>query len=225
MNRVPRDAAPAAPRTPGGGDARGFTLIEMVAMMVVIGLLFTLALPQFRARTHADLKRSAVKLGATIEHVFYQSVFRHETLRLHYDLENSTYWLDRFVDPAAAAEEGAGEGEDGSSGEPAAGAVGEEAAGESQQPYYVEDRAILPERVKLPPGVFFESVRTQYIEETTDGDAYTHFFPDGYVEPTVIYMADGRGAEFTLYASPISGRVKVLPGRHEFDVEMREEKR
>jgi len=223
MIRLPGEAAAPASGPSRAADARGFTLIEMVAVIVVIGLLFTLALPQFRARTHADLKRSAVKLAATIEHVFYQSVFRHETLRLHYDLEGSSYWLDRFVDPAAGKDEPAG-GPEGASEAPGQGAGGDGPQDEVEEPHYVVDHAILPEPVDLPSGVFITSVSTQYIEETTEGEAFTHFFPDGYVEPTVIYMSDKRGAEYTLYASPISGRVKVLPGHHEFDVEMREKR-
>ncbi|MDP3940349.1 MAG: type II secretion system protein [Deltaproteobacteria bacterium] len=221
MTRGPRDAVSPPARLRRATDARGFTLIEMVAVLVVIGLLFTLALPQFRERTHADLKRSAISLAATIEHVFHQSVFRHETLRLTYDLASSRYWLDRFVDPAGDDDEPGGEEGDNSGSEEGAGNGGEEAG----VPYYVADRSILSQPVNLPAGVIITSVETQYIEETTDGEAYTHFFPDGYVEPTVIYMADRRGAEYTLYASPVSGRVKVLPGHVQFDVEMREDRR
>ncbi len=221
MTRGRLDATAPPTRLCRATDARGFTLIEMVAVLVVIGLLFTLALPQFRERTHADLKRSAISLAATIEHVFHQSIFRHETLRLTYDLASSSYWLDRFMDPASVDDDPGGEEGGEIDGEEGTGNGDEEA----DVPHYVADRSILPEPVKLPAGVIITSVETQYIEETTEGEAYTHFFPDGYVEPTVIYMADRRGAEYTLYASPVSGRVKVLPGRVEFDVEMKEDRR
>jgi prepilin-type N-terminal cleavage/methylation domain-containing protein len=219
MIRAPRGASPGRARPGPRADDRGFTLIEMVAVMVVIGLIFTLVLPQFRARTHADLKRSAMKLAATIEHVFYQSVFRHETLRLHYDLAQSRYWLDRFVEPAAGQADAGAEGEEPDDRTDAAD------GGSDGEPSYVVDTSIIPQPVDLPRGVVIASVSTQYIEETTEGDAYTHFFPDGYVEPTVIHMTDKEGSEYTLFASPISGRVKVLPGHHEFDVEMKEERR
>ena len=202
---------------------QGFTLIEMVVVMLIIALGFALVIPQFRAATHADLKRSALRLAATIEHTFHQSAFRRETLRLHYDLEGSRYWLDRFVDPAAekdalALRPGGALGEGGS------GADAPEADDANTEPYYVMDREILPEPVTLPNGVFIASVSTQYLEKATEGEAFTHFFPDGYAEPTVLYMTDAQGGEYTLYVSPISGRVKVLPGHEEFEVEMKEKR-
>jgi hypothetical protein len=187
--------------------------------MVAVALILTLVVPQFRTRTHADLKRSALKLAAMIEHAFQQSAFRQETLRLHFDLENSRYWLDRFVDPGMAtlrAPAGAADS-DLEGGEDAEEDDAEEA-------HYVMDRKILPEPVELPEGVFIISVTTQYIEETTEGEAFTHFFPDGYAEPAVIYIADDLKAEYTLIVTPLSGKVKVFQGHHEFEVDMKEER-
>ncbi|MFQ5459118.1 MAG: hypothetical protein ACE5FC_11805, partial [Myxococcota bacterium] len=106
----------------------------------------------------------------------------------------------------------------------AGGDASEEKSGARAKARYVVDRNILPDPVTLPDGVFITSVSTQYLEEATEGEAYTHFFPDGYAEPTVLYMADTRGGEYTLYVPPISGRVKVLPGHEEFDVVMKEKR-
>lgn len=222
MTRGSRKARPIPPRAV---REQGFTLIEIMVVLLLIAMVFTLVIPQFQARTHADLKRSAMRLAAIIEHTFHQSAFRRETLRLHYDLEGSRYWLDRFVDPAAkkdwlALRAGGPSGKD-DFGRAPEGDEGSEGPG---KPHYVMDRKILAEPVTLPDGVFFTSVSTQYLEEATEGEAFTHFFPDGYAEPTVLYLADTNGGEYTLYVSPISGRVKVLPGHKEFAVEMKEER-
>jgi hypothetical protein len=95
---------------------------------------------------------------------------------------------------------------------------------DAEEAHYVMDRKILPEPVELPEGVFIISVTTQYIEETTEGEAFTHFFPDGYAEPAVIYIADDLKAEYTLIVTPLSGKVKVFQGHHEFEVDMKEER-
>lgn len=220
-----RGSRKTGPIPPGAVREQGFTLIEIMMVLLLIAMVFTLVIPQFQSRTHADLKRSAMRLAATIEHTFHQSAFRRETLRLHYDLEGSRYWLDRFVDPAAnkdlfALSAGGPSGKDDFDRAP----EGDEAVKNPAKPHYVVDRKILAEPVTLPEGVFITSVSTQYIEEATEGEAFTHFFPDGYAEPTVLYLADTGGGEYTLYVSPISGRVKVLPGHKEFAVEMKEER-
>jgi prepilin-type N-terminal cleavage/methylation domain-containing protein len=203
----------------------GFTLIELAVVLLVIGLTFTLVIPQFRARTDADLKRASLKLAAALEYTFSQSIFRRQTFRMQYDLDGSRYWVDRFVDPLVP----------GSLGKPGAGAASgasEEDAVDAPddpeevppgQPYYVVDRKVLPEAIVLPEGVLINDVTTQYLDTITEGKAFTHFFPDGYAEPTVIHLTSRNNkSEYTLVLTPLSGKVKVYPRREEFEVDMKE---
>ncbi len=214
--RPTRTAGPSSRGRPGG-----FTLIELTVVMVAIALILTLVVPQFRSRTHADLKRSALKLAAMIEHTFHQSAFRQETLRLHFDLENARYWVDRWVEPAIGVE---GVTDLEPQDDPAGLYGGADSDVDlEEEGHYETDREILPDPVELPEDVFIASVTTQYIEEISEGEAFMHFFPDGYAEPAVIYLGDARKGEYTLFVSPLSGKVKVLPGHHEFDVDMKEE--
>ncbi len=232
LQNVPRKArvdskpkVPSKARADSKNDKRaeaGFTLIEMVVVLLLAALVITLAVPQFKARTDADLKHSALKLAATIEYTFNQAAFRRETYRLHYDLGSSRYWLDKFVDPAAEAAAKAGNAEP--LGEQAETPPPDEGDADAGQPHYVVDRRILSQPVTLPDGVQITDVTTQYLESTSEGEAFTHFFPDGYVEPTVVHLADRNKKEYTLYVSPLSGKVKVLAGRREFEVSMKEEK-
>jgi len=215
---------PHGARADLGEDAQafGFTLIEMAVVLLLAALLITLAVPQFKARTDADLKHSALKLAATIEYTFHQAAFRRETFRLHYDLDRSRYWLDLFVDPAAEAP--ASNPSADQAGAETEAPLSDDAGMNAGQPYYVADHRILAQPVTLPDGVRITDVTTQYLDSTTQGEAFTHFFPDGYVEPTVVHLADRNKKEYTLYVSPLSGKVKVLPGRREFEVSMKEEK-
>jgi general secretion pathway protein H len=220
-----RPPLPTRPTRTAGPSSRGrrggFTLIELAVVIVVAGLILTLVVPQFRARTHADLKRSALKLAATIEHTFQQSAFRQETLRLHFDLEHARYWIDRWVEPTIGE---AGPTDLKLEDDPEGLYSGADSEADQEEGHYETDRKILPDPVDFPEDVFIASVTTQYIEEITKGEAFVHFFPDGYAEPAVIYLGDARKGEYTLFVSPLSGKVKVLPGHHEFDVNMKEEK-
>ncbi len=202
----------------------GFTLIEIVIVLLLIGLVFTFVVPQFRARTDADLKRSSVRLAATLEHVFYQSAFRRETYRLQYDLERGRYWLDRFVDPAAPGAKPAATRPGGDEDPDPEERQAEDEAGLAGRAHYVRDRTVVPEPVRLPEGVRITDVTTQYLETISEGKAFTHFFPDGYAEPTVIHLADRNKSEYTLVVSPLSGKVSVIPRREELEIDMKEER-
>jgi hypothetical protein len=49
-----------------------------------------------------------------------------------------------------------------------------------------------------------------------EGVAWTHFYPDGYVDLTVLHMDNGTEA-FTLRVDSLTGRVYVTAGYQEFD--------
>jgi prepilin-type N-terminal cleavage/methylation domain-containing protein len=221
---LPRAQSEVRGRSNNDRDRYGFTLIEIMVVLLLIGLIFSFVLPQFRARTDADLKRSSIRLAATIQNIFYQSAFRRETYRLQYDLANGRYRLDRFVDPSAPGPKTAAPAGDTGEAPDAEQQREEDLAGLEGKPHYVPDRSVLPEPVRLPEGVRITDVTTQYLDTISEGNAFTHFFPDGYAEPTVIHLADRNKREYTLVVSPLSGKVQVIPRREEFEIDMKEER-
>jgi general secretion pathway protein H len=64
----------------------------------------------------------------------------------------------------------------------------------------------------LPRGVAFQDVITERQGKVTEGEAFTHFFPMGLAEKTVIHLADQDRRSFTLELNPLTGRVKVYEG-------------
>ena len=64
---------------------------------------------------------------------------------------------------------------------------------------------------ELPRGVEFEDVTTEQSKDPiTEGTAYTHFFPHGIIEQTVIHLKDTSNHKATLVVEPIVGRTKVI---------------
>jgi prepilin-type N-terminal cleavage/methylation domain-containing protein len=68
---------------------------------------------------------------------------------------------------------------------------------------------------RLPDGIYVADVRTLTQGPVADGPAHIHFFPGGYVERTIIHLADAAGEQTTLVVSPITGKVAVKAGRLE----------
>lgn len=70
----------------------------------------------------------------------------------------------------------------------------------------------VPSRVSLPPGVGFKDIVSLRQGKVAQGEVFTHFFPSGLVERTVIHLADEDQNVLTLDIHPLTGRVSIYEG-------------
>lgn len=69
------------------------------------------------------------------------------------------------------------------------------------------ERTVTRKKLSLPRGVAFEDIVTQQNPEPVqEGLAYTHFFPHGFTEQTLIHLKDTANHKVTLVVSPLVGR-------------------
>lgn len=63
----------------------------------------------------------------------------------------------------------------------------------------------------LPEGYTFKLVESGTTENSyTDGTAYIHFFPQGYIEPSLIQISDAKKNIWTLVFNPITGQADLI---------------
>lgn len=75
---------------------KGYTLIELIVVMVLIGLMTALAVPRFRYAVLTDnLKTTTRKLVGLAKGLRSEAVREHQTFVLHFDLESNRFWIDR----------------------------------------------------------------------------------------------------------------------------------
>lgn len=74
--------------------SRGFTLIELAVVIVILGVMITLVIPAFSEVTGANLKRSARHLTGTIRSLRDESEAKKTVLRLRFDVPNGHYWAE-----------------------------------------------------------------------------------------------------------------------------------
>ena len=180
-------AAPwTEPRRPGLGrvrDAGGFTLIELGLVLLIIGVVLALTIPRFRDQSQAELIAQTRKLATVFRFLQQEAILNGRTYRLNFDLDQQRY----FITSADASDE-----------------VGS---------FERESGGMMAREVVLPNSVQISDVNVPDIGgKLFEGVAFTHFYPDGYVDPTVIHLDNGQEA-FTLYvADGVSGRAYVASG-------------
>lgn len=70
----------------------GFTLIEIVVVVFIIGSLFFIAAPRLLEITDANLKSASRTLTGTIKYYYNEAVFKKNVYRLTFDIDNGEYW-------------------------------------------------------------------------------------------------------------------------------------
>ena len=77
---------------------------------------------------------------------------------------------------------------------------------------FVADDAPLSQTVQLPTNVTFADIRIPSIGRVQTGQVFTHFYPQGYTDPTVIHLRDQQSRMMTVMIPPITGEATVYEG-------------
>ena len=83
-------------RLPRGSELRqqGLTLIEIVVVLTLVGTLMLAAVPSLRAVFEVNLRTASRELAATLRYVYDEAAVQNITMRVVYDLDHSTWWVE-----------------------------------------------------------------------------------------------------------------------------------
>jgi general secretion pathway protein H len=219
--------------------ARGFSLIEIMVVLAIVGLMVSASVYGFRAIARSDLRSSASKLAGAVRYCFDRSITTGQYYRIVLDLDSNKYWAERADDRMFLGrdkEESPGKGrafdrdayerqldeeekKEKEAWGTANGANSAIAATLEPPPkprrarFQAFKDAALP-TVALKKTRFFDVYTPRQREPYTSGRAYLYFFPDGHTERAVLRLQDGD-AWYSLVVHGLTGRVEVISSRVE----------
>jgi type II secretion system protein H len=184
----------------------GFTLIEMIAVVTILGLLVALVAPNLGALSGVTLRSAADVLAARLELARQRAVMTGIPHRVWIDLDGAAYRLEWFV---TDAEE-----------------LGDDAP---LQPEPLDLRGQTPLPLEAPRGeapsfrplpgllgrdeVLEESLAFRGIETpggwTDEGEAAIEFAPDGTAEYGTVVLDDESGRSLAVEVLPLAEAVRV----------------
>ena len=161
---------------------RGFTLLELAIVIFIMALMFALAVPYTGGYRKARLKSEARRLAGRASYLFDEASAQKVFLRLVFDLDHQVYGVMR-LDPYAMP-----------------------------TPSYGPDRSSAGAPVTMPTSVAIRDVTVGDVGTFNAGTVATQFYPEGYVDATLVHMVDLSGHVMTLAFNPVTGRVIIKEG-------------
>ncbi len=194
---------------PQSSTELGFSLVEMLVVVALAALIGTMAVPSISNVFKISLGSTTRDLATTIRHAYNAAMMTKKVHRLVYDFKDNQYWVE--VGPQSLLMETE---ETRAKAEKARRFVKlspeEEEKKKAESPFSIATY-VTRKKTALPRGVTFEDVTTEQAKvPITEGVAYTHFFPHGIIEQTVIHLKDTSSHHATLVVEPLVGRSKVI---------------
>jgi general secretion pathway protein H len=217
-------------------SARGFTLMEVLVVLVIIALVTVLSVVGLRSFAKTDLRSTASRMAGAIRFLFDRASTTGKVHRLVLDFDNGKYWAEVTDDPFIFAgggketeESRRREAEIIAKEEEVKRQIAEKEAffGSSAIPSKYMPKPFIPKRAKfgnfremalkavtLKSGVHLTDIYTPRLSEPMgEGRGYLYFFPLGMTEAAVIHLSDSKRETFySLVVHPLNGRVIVKNG-------------
>ncbi len=186
----------------------GFTLVELLVVVALIGMMGLVAIPSVSNVFKVSLNSATRDLATKIRESYNAAAMTKRVHRLVFDFKTQQYWVE--IGPPSLLLET----EDSRKKHERALRFGNKDAEEEEKKKsgaFTLARPVNRKPTDLPRGVEFEDVITeQSPDPITDGRAYTHFFPHGMTEKTMIHLKDNASHRATLVIPTLVGRTKVF---------------
>lgn len=174
----------------------GFTLIELILVLVIAGFIISLVAPAISSTTGLHLKTAAKRVAAGLRYARSQAVTTGDVYQITFDIDQNEMSIERMVegDPYGLQAGGARWWEENAEEEEG---IEESAAQQNEKKNY-----------RLPKGVAIASVVADD-EEITEGDALLEFYPNGSCTGGDVFLMDDRERTYRVAMEFITGVVTI----------------
>jgi prepilin-type N-terminal cleavage/methylation domain-containing protein len=189
----------------------GFTLIELLVVIALIGLITFVTLPSIQSAFQVSLNSATRELASAIKEAYNSAMITGKVYRIAFDLKDGQFWVESG--PATALLDTAESIEKKKRKERFTFFKDKDSPPPSE---FSLDKDITRKKKELPRGVKFSDILTEQSREpVVEGTAYTHIFPSGITERTLIHLEDLQKHRISLVVETLTGKTRLLDGHVE----------
>lgn len=179
--------------------------MEIMIVIAIISLVGVIVIPQATSFTRVSLEAATREMSSTIKEAYNDTILTGRVHRMAYDIKKNEYWVESGP-PTALLDTKESKARE----ERRKKFMGNKADDDSQVSSFQIEKTVTRKKVSLPTGVAFEDIISQQFQEPiTEGTAYSHFFPQGLTEKTIIHLKNNSDQHFSLVIAPIIGSTEV----------------
>ncbi len=176
-------------------------------VVAILGLVGVITIPSITSTFRFSVQSSAREIATLIKDASNSAQITGKVHRIAYDLKSDQYWVESSSEQTFLKSDESREKEKEQhsffSGEPS-----EEE--KKKNGGFRQDSLLTRKKRTLPIGVHFKNIFTEQTPEPiTTGIAYTHIFPQGMSEKTLVHLEDTSKNEVSLVVTNILGRCQV----------------
>jgi general secretion pathway protein H len=191
--------------TPGNKNA-GFSLIELLIVIGILGLVGLIAIPGISNTFRFSVQSTGRELATLIKDASNSAQVSGKVHRLVYDLKNQQYWVESSSEATLMKSDESIRAER----ERPKSLFSKNDDEEKKNGGFRQEPLLTKKKRTLAIGVRFKDVYTEQSENpVTEGLAYTHIFPQGMSEKTLVHLEDTSNNQITLTVSNLLGRCSV----------------
>lgn len=205
-------------------NRRGFTLIELMIVIAIMGLVLGLAYPQYQVVSRANLRESSRQMAGAIRYLYSRAILDKKPWRLAIDFKNNKYWGEQLTEsgeisgePRKKVDNSWVRAESISNNQYNLYAPG--GTSERKITQYVKTTTFVLKETRLPQGVLFRDMRVLGQDPVNGGTGYIYFSPYGGVQRAVIHLKhEDHNWIYTLVTKPMSGRVAIFDEDRDIEI-------
>ncbi len=200
----------------GSANSRGFSLLELMVVIVLIGGMLALIVPTIRSVMGLDLQKEITKMAALATEVYALAAISGKTHRIVYDLDNNQYWVEEKVGDAGEIKPELGYEDLMKSRIEHNSDKKEDDAAKAFLPTFKEVSGDLKGKFELPKGAVIYGVWTEGMTAVArSGQVAIYFFAGGYSQASFVSLASkGEEEETAIYFSlnPLTAAITINLG-------------
>lgn len=189
------------------GSSAGFSLIELLIVIAILGLVGLITIPSISNTFRFSVQSTGREIATLIKDATNSAQITGKVHRIAYDLKSQQYWVESSAESTLLKSDESIKREK----EKSRGFFSNDDDEEKKKNGGFRQENLLTKKKRtLAVGVRFKDVVTEQSDvPITEGMAYTHIFPQGMSEKSLVHLIDTSNNEISLEVSNLLGRCSV----------------